>query len=89
MVTGVESGAEKKDGGDSADDLGKVCGLFGMKRTAQQLMFAIAEPLFQNLVGTSTAAGQRIRLEKEPGLLVHRFTLIDRILLLSDDGTML
>jgi len=35
LVAGVESGAEKEDGGDAADDLGEVFGFVLVEGTAQ------------------------------------------------------
>ncbi len=55
-IAGVEGGTEKKDGGDAADDLGEVGGLFGAKSAVEQGRsrlrgeLAVAEPLFEDLI---------------------------------------
>jgi hypothetical protein len=50
LVAGVESGAEKEDGGDAADDLGEVFGFVLVEGTAEQGEFAVTEPLLEYLV---------------------------------------
>jgi hypothetical protein len=49
-VAGVEGRAEKEDSRESAGDLSEVAGFVFVQRTAQQRLFAIAEPLLEDLV---------------------------------------
>jgi hypothetical protein len=50
VVTGVEGWAEEEDGCDAADDLGEVAGFLFVEGAAQQRVFAVAEPFFEDLV---------------------------------------
>jgi hypothetical protein len=60
LVVGVEGGAEKKDGGDPARDLGKVRGLFGVKGTTKQRKFAVAEPFLERMARRSVRYSARL-----------------------------
>ena len=50
LVAGVEGGAEQEDGGDAADDLGEVFGFVLVEGAAEEGVFAVAEPLLEDLV---------------------------------------
>lgn len=54
LVAGVEGGAEQEDGGDAADDLGEVFGFVLVEGAAEEGEFAVAEPLFENLVAAES-----------------------------------
>lgn len=50
LIAGVKGRAEEEDGGDAADDLGEVFGFVLVEGAAEEGVFAVAEPFFEDLV---------------------------------------
>lgn len=49
LVIGIEYRLKKKQRGETARGVGDFAGFVGRERTAQQLVLAVAQPLFQDL----------------------------------------